>query len=255
MFHYIAVVLLRRKLCRYVTLVVMFTAFFMAYKLWDTSHSTSRQYNDVIALSHSNPLRTAGKNTAPLNLPWAKADHVPVDKLMQEQWIRDLKSFLATVSPQWPVAIVTTTAKYTTWLLNWLLLALIKAEEPLRNVLVLSTDAAFYQLLHERDIACLYIPPLSIARVEVASKMSEVWIPRVTIMRLINYWGYDVVNYDADAIIVKNPQPIFDRLSSTDVIGGPDWNPKPVYEKLGVTINMGVVLIRATQQTGSIVKV
>ena len=184
----------------------------------------------------------------PLTLPWTNS--VSTETVLQLQWVRDLQLFLATVQLESPVAIVASNAEYTDQLLNWLISALVKVDKPLKNVLVVATNASLHQLLQMRGIASVHIVPHCIAHVERAGKLTQVEIPRVTVMRILNYWGYDVVNYDADAIIIKNPQPLYDRYKQSDIIGTAGKLPTRVYENWGVTICLGVVMTRATYPTG-----
>jgi len=64
--------------------------------------------------------------------------------------------------------------------------------------------------MEKKSIVSLYIPPESIveqSQTETDAILRDVEIICVTVMRLLNHWGFDVVIYDDDAIILKNPEP------------------------------------------------
>ena len=185
-----------------------------------------------------------------LTLPWVNS--VPVETLFRFQWILDLQHLLqVTLQPEWPVSLVASDSRYTSTLLNWLIAALVKLNEPLKNVLVVCTDTTLYKSLQQRNITSIYVLPNSIARVEGGNnpQLTKVEIARVTVMRLLNYWGYAVAHYDADAIILKNPQPLFDQHKDSDIVGSAGTFPPKAFQKWGVTICMGMILLRPTNQT------
>ena len=72
----------------------------------------------------------------------------------------------------------------------------------------------------------------------------------MTILRLINHYGYTVVNYDCDAILLKNPQPIFDGHKDADIIGTFGKGPGQLYVKWGITLNTGVMVLRSSEKIG-----
>ena len=69
-------------------------------------------------------------------------------------------------------------------------------------------------------------------------------------MRLLNYWGYDVTNYDSDALILRNPEPRYQELADHHLIGSVGHFPKQMDVKWGTAVCIGVVMIRASTQTG-----
>ena len=73
---------------------------------------------------------------------------------------------------------------------------------------------------------------------------------RLVVLRLLNYWGFDVIHYDIDAIILKDPQPLFEQFSNRDIIGSIGTHPKEYYLDWGLTICLGFVMLRHTDKTG-----
>ena len=196
------------------------------------------------------PLSLLSALHAPPSFPWLPEERT--EQVMLLGWIKDLQSFLTTVDVCCPIAIVTSDSRYANALLNWLILSTVKLEDPIKNTLVLSLDSSLHQLLQNRSIKSLHITPSSLSTIkhDRFHAMKQVEVVRLTVMRLLNYWGFDIANYDSDAMILKNPQPIYDRFSDKDVIGSAGYFPFEIHKTWGVTLCMGVVMIRATKQTG-----
>ena len=193
---------------------------------------------------------------APPSFPWLQGEMKSnPERVMLFEWIKDLKSFLISVDVRCPIAIVASDSHYADALLNWLIMSTVTLEDPIKNILILSLDSSLHQLLQNRSIKSLHILPSSLAVIKPNRfrPLKQVEVVRFTVMRLLNYWGFDVANYDSDAMIMKNPQPIYDRYSEQDVIGSAGYFPPEIHRKWGVTLCMGAVMIRATKQTGTII--
>ena len=205
-------------------------------------HQTTRQPLSLLSSLH-----------APPSFPWLHGEiQSNPERVMLFEWIKDLKSFLISVDVRCPIAIVASDSHYADALLNWLIMSTVTLEDPIKNILILSLDSSLHQLLQNRSIKSLHILPSSLAVIKPNRfrPLKQVEVVRFTVMRLLNYWGFDVANYDSDAMIVKNPQPIYDRYSDQDVIGSAGYFPAEIHRKWGVTLCMGAVMIRATKQTG-----
>ena len=88
--------------------------------------------------------------------------------------------------------------------------------------------------------------------VQFSSSFSHIWVVRVVLFRLLNHWGYTVAAYDSDAVLVKNPEPLFSELEGSDIVGSPGVYPFDLHRKWkSPTLCMGVVLFRASQRTGN----
>ena len=66
----------------------------------------------------------------------------------------------------------------------------------------------------------------------------------------MNHWNYDVVMYDSDAVILKNPQPLFDANPDAELIGSSGKGPDSVGHIWGRTICTGVLLMRCSPSLG-----
>ena len=173
--------------------------------------------------------------------------------LLSSEWTRRLREFLSTVRgfpPQ--VSLVTATQEHQDVVLNWLISATIMVSPPLRNILVLCMGVEMCDLLNTRKIPSLYVSPEMVIgpAANITRVFSQVHIVRMNVLRLMNAYGYNVVNYDSDAILLKNPQVIFDREKNADMIGTFGKGPNRLFEKWGVTLNTGVLLFRANSRIG-----
>ncbi len=189
--------------------------------------------------------------TPPPNLPWElRLLKITPITLMKQSWVRKLWIFLHTkIDTQVPIAITTSSVSFQSSLLNWLANALVKTDEKdrLKNILILSLDEKLHSFLRTRNFSSLYLPPFAGSQKE---GINYVEIARLLTMRIINFWGYDVINYDSDAFILKNPQSLFDQYPESHVIGSEAYMPWDLHDKWGVTLCMGVVHIKASPETG-----
>lgn len=171
--------------------------------------------------------------------------------LLRSRWVTDLQDYLRTAQGK-TISMVTATVEHTDVLLNWLIAAYVKIAEPLRNVMVISMDAKLHSILVSRGINSLYVHKDMVVSptADVPRVFSQVHVVRLAVVRLMNHYGYDVINYDCDAIPLRNPQPIFEEYSGTDLIGTFGKGPNILYDKWGVTLNTGVMVMRATSNIG-----
>ena len=174
----------------------------------------------------------------------------PQDKKIH--WFIPLSKFLTqTTSRQ--VTVVEATYDYLPVLLNWLISARVKTQPPLENILVVALDEKLHRFLQPfRDVHSVYVNPWSVIKsgTKMESKSSHIWIARLCVFRLLNHWGFDVVHYDVDSIVLKNLQPIFDEYRDTDIIGSIGQFPYNLGRKWGQTLCMGMALLRSNERTG-----
>ena len=112
-----------------------------------------------------------------------------------------------------------------------------------------------YDLLTEHNFSALYVREDMVIRptANVTSRFSQVHVVRLSVLRLINHYGFTVVNYDCDAIVLRNPQTIFDGHVDADIIGTFGQGPGQLFEKWGITLNTGVMLLRSNAKLGELV--
>ena len=167
-------------------------------------------------------------------------------------WFIPLTEFLTqTTSKQ--ITVVEATYDFLPVLLNWLISACVKTQPPLENILVVALDEKLHGFLQPfRDVHSVYVNPWSVIKsgTKIRSKFSHIWVARLCVFRLLNHWGFDVVHYDADAIVLKNLQPIFDEYRDTDIIGSIGKYPFDLGREWGQTLCMGMALLRSNERTG-----
>ena len=175
----------------------------------------------------------------------------PDSVLHQSHWVQQLHDFLSTVEGN-QVSLVTANQEHRDVVLNWLISAYMVAKPPVKNVLVLTLDKPLHDLLQGRGIPTLYISPGMVIdpSAGITRAFSQVHIVRLTLVRLINHYGFDLVNYDSDAILLKNPQPYFDKFTHADMIGTFGKGPASLFREWGVTLNTGVLLFRSNDNIG-----
>ena len=186
-----------------------------------------------------------------LTLPFP-SNTIPAVKLLRQQWVDDLRHILSEIpleSP--PIHVVAGNYAYRELLLNWLILAKVKVTPPLSNVIVLSIDKALCNLLSKRNTRCLFVDRKGYLKENIRQSFRLILILRLTVIRLLNYWGYDAANIDADAIILKNPEPLYEEYKESDMVAGRGTYPFPLGRVWGATICGGTVMIRSTPNTGT----
>ena len=180
--------------------------------------------------------------------------------VMKSPWVATLRNLLnKKFQPSWTqqqmprrkqVTIVVSNTNYTLSLLNWLVAAQIKTSPPLENVITVSLDETLQALLERKGITSVYVNPETVVSGEMQTKASHIWITRCAVYRLLNHWGYDAMAYDTDATVIKNLQPILEAHSDSDIVASAGSYPFQLGHKWGLTLCMGVILIRSTINTG-----
>ena len=122
----------------------------------------------------------------------------------------------------------------------------------MNDILVLALDEPLQAFLQSKDLPSVFINPQTVVQpgTEMQSNFSHIWITRCVVFRLINYWGFDVLSFDVDAIVLKNIQPILDENRDADAIGSFGVYPFRLHRQWGVTFCMGVALFRSSEYTG-----
>ena len=193
----------------------------------------------------------------------SKAVIKPLEMIKQMPWAPKLHDMLANMTfqtesgspvdlqqPRRQVTVVFGDAKYASSLLNWLVSALVMTSPPLKNIIVISLDEELQALLDNKDIASVHVNPETVTCGQIKRKVSRVWITRCAVYMLLNHWGYDVMAYDTDAIVLRSLQEILDSFGESDIIGSAGGYPFNLGAEWGQTLCMGVVLFKSTRKTG-----
>ena len=203
--------------------------------------------NNSLLFSHGNAVKSSSNI---MKSPWVSTLSDLLSKKFQKSPVDVNFTSQQQVSPRKQVTVVVSNTNYTLSLLNWLVAALIKTSSPLENVIVVSLDESLQALLDKKEILSVYINPDTVINGEMHTRASHIWITRCAVYRLLNHWGYDVMAYDTDAIVLKNLQPILDAHPESDIVASSGSYPFPLGRKWGLTICMGVILIKSTRNTG-----
>ena len=177
----------------------------------------------------------------------------PVGQIRTATWMKPLLHILSSFEGK-QVTLVIANSAYRDVLLNWLISALIVSQPPLENIVVVCLDHVLYRLLQSKDIPSVVAPFSTVLNTKYRFRryFELIMMMRLGFMRLINRLGYDSAMYDIDAIILKNPQSLYDKWSDADIIGSRGQLPRELWRRWGVTICIGAVFIRSNSNTGII---
>lgn len=135
---------------------------------------------------------------------------------------------------------------------------------------MISMDMGLHSLLQERGIMSVLVRPqslltaaavkegsfptvmmtrLSIIRFHLLVREVAEPLTRCPFCRLLNHWGYDVFNFDTDAVLLRNPFPLLQ--SHEDIIGTFGRFPTDLTKRWGITLCTAVLVVRSSPITGS----
>ncbi len=195
--------------------------------------------------------KTSEENTPwNFNLPWQ--DGYSGDHFKSSKWCQLLIKFTKTFDPKEPVITVAANSKILDGLVNWLISVLVLQQHPPKNILVVTQNGGVCSLILTRQIPvhCLEVSLQSLRR--RANSAWALMFVRMSVQRILNWLGYDLLSLDTDAVMLKNPIPLIEQnWESADVVG--TFGGKFPFElngKWGFVLCMGTVLIRSTPATG-----
>ena len=174
-----------------------------------------------------------------------------INEIVTAIWMKPLLRILSSFQGN-QVTLVIANDAYRDVLLNWLISALIMSHPPIDNILVVCLDTKLYNLLQSRDIPSILAPFSSVLNTKHHFRryFELIMMMRLGFMCIINRLGYDCAMYDIDAIILKNPQPLYDKWDSMDIVGSRGELPRELWRRWGVSICIGAVFIRSNARTG-----
>lgn len=220
----------------------------------DSASSADHQKSDlpsVAEYSHSFEIRK------PFSLPMPDVT-VSFEKLLSTVWIKELKEILSKFLTNSHKSITVLVADHTfrAALVNWIITATVVVQPPVSNILVFSLDEYLYELLKSRRISCIHVDPTTIINpsfdftdYQNVMKIKAVTI-QMTVTRFINHWGFNIFLCDINALIMQNPQTIYQQYGEADIIGSCGLFPEKNRERWGFTVSMGIIWIRSSPQTG-----
>ena len=180
------------------------------------------------------------------------------EELQNTEWVSVIYNFLQTVnksvSPH--VNVVFGDSNHSHLVENWITAAVIRLKPPLHNVMVLSLDYSLCNQLLSKNfsLTCIPVPEKALVVAHPNGSNAE-WnsamMIRRVVLRLISYWGYDVASYDSDAVLLRNPQVLYDAQPNVDVFSASsNFLPQSVSRKWGFTLSGGVLVLRASPAVG-----
>ena len=151
------------------------------------------------------------------------------------------------------VYLLTSNFKYIDVLLNWLISAVVRSNVSVHDILIISMDYSTHELLTKKKFHSIFVSPSFIFShtFNFSQPFDEVMMLRLALMRIINHLGVSVAMFDTDAIMLKNPNLLFARQADADIIGSVGTIPDDLFEEWGVTICIGMVLVKSSEKTGS----
>ena len=211
---------------------------------------TSVQYSGSPLQLSNNRLPLPAIETMPFQ------DYIKNEEEFKEvKWQKTLHDHLLTLNEPY-VNMVNGDYKHRVIVENWIVAAVTVLRPPLKNVLVMSLDHKLCDFLANSShtghlpITCFVTTVDSV----LTANASHEWIIRTMVrpitVRLINYWGYDVATYDSDAVVLKNPQKLYQRYQSTHLLSSAGVWPKYLAGKWGFTLCTGAVLFKASSEIG-----
>ena len=165
------------------------------------------------------------------------------EEILSSEWVGNLTQMLGEPKAGKQVSVVFATYSYLKSVLNWLIAAQVRLEPPLTDVIVFCLDKRIFEFLSKREIPSIYIDPQAVVKEDKSrTRFSHIWITRLVVYRLINYFGHDVMAIDSDAIVLRNPLELLELYKSSDIIGSAGIYPEGLGHAWGFTICMGVAL-------------
>ena len=177
------------------------------------------------------------------------------EEFKEAKWQKTLHDHLLTLNETY-VNMVNGDYEHRVIVENWIVAAVTVLRPPLKNVLIMSLDHKLCDFLANSShtghlpITCFVTSVDSV----LTANASQEWIIRTMVrpitVRLINYWGYDVATYDSDAVVLKNPQDLYQKYQSTHLLSSASVWPKNLAEPWGFTLCTGAVLFKASSEMG-----
>lgn len=175
--------------------------------------------------------------------------------LHQPSWIQELKSILKSWKGLRQIIIVTSNSAYKEILLNWLISAVFVASVPLEHILVVTHDEPIWRLMEDRGISSIFVPPSSLFQSSGdISIFGQIMMTRISVIRLLNHWRFDVAMLDTDALLLKDPWLMFGQFPESDIVASMGRFPSELSSQWGTCLCVGVILIRNSNRTGTYIE-
>ncbi len=181
-----------------------------------------------------------------------RAITLPYKELVTKEWYKELRDFLSLRNYD-PVVLLTCSSRvFLPILLNWLAAYRLATGSDLSEILVVSTDdPTAHRSIIDKGLNSIFIKNDSdIFKIKPPEEILSVWIKRLTVVRIMNHLGYDVLIIDLDAIYLKDFTTIIKKYNTSDIVGSMSKAPYELNSKWGFTMCMGVAYFRSSPGTG-----
>ena len=152
------------------------------------------------------------------------------------------------------VTLLVCNSQYLDIMVNWLAHSVLYAFHPVNHILIIAFDSLTHHVLHSKGFHSVHILPEDVIDSSTKQGNTPVWLTRMTILRLLNYWNYSVLEFDGDAVMLRNIQPLLDKFANSDIIASGGRSPFRLSRKWNAsTLCMGVILIKCSPAIGTLV--
>ena len=190
------------------------------------------------------------KDQTDIQLP-IRAITLPYKEIMTKEWYKELRIFLSVRND--PVVLLTSSSQvYFPILLNWLTAYRLATRSDLSEILVVSTDdVTAHRKIIDIGLNSIFVKnDTEMFKIKPRTPADSVWMKRITVARIINHLGYDVLIIDLDAIYLKDFTTIIKKYNTSDIVGSMSKMPLNLNSLWGFTMCMGVAYFRSSPGTG-----
>ena len=176
-----------------------------------------------------------------------------VSEMLKSHWVVNMKRRLDEAKPSKQLTFVLVNSGYFSTLLNWMVHAKLHAVSLLNNLFVVCLDEKSHITLTKKGVLSVVVKSSDLLK-DTSKLFPSTVVVRLAVVRLLIYWGFDVLQTDIDALPMNNIQPIFDHFSDIDIIASTversNCVPPIAYNAWKFCICVGVLLIRSNPNTG-----
>ena len=186
----------------------------------------------------------------------ASYDHLSVAPgyaLMDSKWVCDLYHEVKQMQSK-QLTLLICNKSYLEVLVNWFAQAVLHAHYPVDSILIIATDSFTQDVMHRKGIHSVFISTDAVFNPSEVPGSKPIWMTKLTVIRLLNHWNYNVLAFDTDALMLKNVQPLLDKFSTSDIVASSTKYPYECSKKWKApTMCMGAILFKSSPATGSFV--
>ena len=174
---------------------------------------------------------------------------------MDTKWVCDLYHEVKQMQSK-QVTLLICSNSYLEVLVNWLAQAVLHAHYPVDNILIIASDSFTHHVMRCKGIHSVFISvDVVFNPLKVNNIVNRIWTTKLTVIRLLNHWNYNVLSFDTDALMLKNVQPLLDKFSTSDIVASSGTFPVSCSKKWNApTMCMGAIFYKSSPATGSFVK-